>query len=83
MKNQNEERKSHVYNPTNDDFTVTYDLGKDKPTPFTVKAGDIAEFPEFIANHVKKHLTNHIYNIRGRKNNSEDDLKEIMEEISV
>lgn len=73
-----------VYNPTKEDFTCTYDTNGDgQPLSYTVNSMDIAFFPDFIAEHVKKHLADKIIQARGVKTNHEDEYKDILEEISV
>lgn len=44
-----------IYNPSDKDFTCNWD-GK----PYKVQAKSTASFPEFLANHIAKHLTEKI-----------------------
>ena len=74
-----------IFNPDTEDFSVKYDINGDKnPETFTIKARDIAYFPEAVANHIKKHLANHLLNKRGVINrNTELTLQGIYKEIEV
>lgn len=67
-----------IYNPTTDDFTALYN-GK----PYTIKALDMKEFEDHIADHLTKHLANKILHSRKIKLNPEADLIEIEKEIQV
>lgn len=76
----------HLYNPTSEDFTVTYDVeGNNKPSSFTVPAKEIKTFSNKIGTHVRKHLADHIVNKRnllgGRA--SEEVYKDVFKEIEV
>jgi hypothetical protein len=58
--------KVYVYNPLNEDFTVKYDIrGNKNPKAFTLKAKEIAQFDRVIANHLKKHLANKMFDLLG------------------
>jgi len=82
--NPQKENQIGVYNPLSEDFSVTYDIsGRGEPVLFTVHAGEIEFFEPVVARHVKKHLVDKIYNLRGKKFNSELDKKEISKEVSV
>jgi len=74
-----------IFNPDTEDFSVKYDLNGDKnPLTFTIKARDIAYFPEVVANHIKKHLADHLLSKRGATGrNVELTLKGIYKEIEV
>jgi hypothetical protein len=74
----NKSETKRIYNPDTDDFTVNFDS-----KPYTIKALEIQEFPIHIANHIKKHLANHLLHKRGVKINPEADLSKIFEEIEV
>lgn len=74
----NSQKTLRIYNPDTDDFTCNYH-GK----PYTVRALDMEEYPLPIANHLKKHLADHLMWKRGVKVNPEVDLKEIFKEIEV
>jgi hypothetical protein len=58
-----EDRKTQtkrIFNPTSDDFTVSY-----AGVPYTILSHDMKEFPIEIADHVQKHLVTHILNKKG------------------
>ena len=44
-----------VYNPLNENFTHSWD-----GTPYTIPAGEVRDFPEFLAYHLAKHLAQKI-----------------------
>ena len=76
--------KIQVYNPLRNDFSVTYDVdGTGTPHTFTAIGYQVTEFDEVVANHVKKHLANAIYDERGGTTNPEDDMRAIMKELTV
>jgi hypothetical protein len=73
-----------VFNPLDDDFTVTYDINGDRsPLAFTVHSGEIEFFQPAVAEHIKKHLADKILNQRTVKTNWADDHEKIVKEISV
>ena len=73
-----------IYNPTTKDFKVKYDINEDgKPVTYSIKAMEMAEFSNVVADHITKHLATHILNKRGIKENPELDLERITEEIEV
>jgi len=74
----NKKLTKRIYNPDTDDFTVRFNN-----EPYTIKALEIQEFPLHVANHIQKHLADHLLNKRGIKVNVEDDLKNIFKEIEV
>ena len=67
-----------IYNPDTDDFTVNYES-----KPYTIRGLEIDEFPFHIANHIKKHLADHLLHLRGVKVNPTADLMEIYKEIEI
>jgi len=73
-----EKETLRIYNPDTEDFTVKFN-----GVSYTIPALEIAEFPYFVANHIKKHLADLLLAKRGTKTNPEDDLKEIYKEIEV
>ena len=75
---KNKDKTVRIYNPDTEDFTWKYH-GKE----YTIPALNMEQFPVDIANHLKKHLADYILNIRGVKDNPEDDLKKIYKEIEV
>ena len=89
-KNISEKQKTTLVplmNPDSEDFTTTYDINEDgKPVSYTIKSQQIQEFPQIIAEHIKKHLSTQIMNKRGvrKGSNWEDDRRKIInEEITV
>ena len=73
---------SLIYNPTNRDFSCFYDRENNR-TPYIIKSKTITEMPIDVADHVKKHLADFVMNERTIKTNHEDELREVMKEISV
>ena len=73
------EEKVRIYNPDSEDFKIFYAGEK-----HTIRSREIAEFPRHIAEHIKKHLANHILhkNYPSDKN-AELALKKIYKEIEV
>ena len=74
----NESKTLKIYNPDTADFTVKY-----HGEPYTVHALEMESFPLPIANHIKKHLADHLLNKRGIKSNPQDDLVKYLKEIEV
>ena len=77
---QNQQKS--LYNPLKSDFTVQWS-GNGTPQDYTIHAGEIGTYPVALANHIEKHLAEHINGIRGQKTNHDDDIKEIRKEIEV
>ena len=82
-----EANKLVLKNPLLDDFTVEYDKYGDNPMSFTIPAGEIKEFDEPYASHIKKHLYDAVINDRnlnGIALNADPELKKkLMDEIEV
>ena len=58
--------KTFVFNPLNEDFSTQYCVGNDSdPTTFAIKAKEVEPFEEDVAKHVKKHLANRIFDVKG------------------
>ena len=74
----NTELTKRIYNPDTDDFTVNFN-----GSPHTIHALEIQEFPIHIANHIKKHLADHLLHKRGVKESPQADLENIFKEIEV
>lgn len=75
------DKKVKIYNPDTDDFTVKW-----HGQPYTVRALEISKpLPFHIANHIKKHLANHLLHKRGvpEHSNITDTLAKIKKEIEV
>jgi hypothetical protein len=76
--------KINIFNPLNEDFSVKYDVKKDKPITFTIKAKEVAEFEEYIAKHIKKHLANRIFDVKGDYKKDRDmQMKKFYKEMEV
>lgn len=75
----------NLYNPLNKDFSITYDINKDKkPKTFTVPSKEIVTFDEPVASHVRKHLANAVLNENYKTKYAVDlQLKAINEEITI
>ena len=56
---------------------------ENSPQPYTIHSIDIDTFPTVIADHIAKHLAEHIWQLRGQKTNHDADIEEIMKEIEV
>lgn len=56
MKNEEETKPRSLYNPTLDDITVEFDKLGENPETYTLKAGDYAEFPHYIADILEEKL---------------------------
>lgn len=51
----------YIFNPTRDDFTISYDIdGDNTPEPFTVRAREGIKIKRFIADHIAKKLKDEI-----------------------
>jgi hypothetical protein len=74
----NKDISKRIYNPDIADFTCIFQ-GK----PYTICSFEMTEFPLYVAEHIKKHLANHLLHKRGVKNNPQSDLVEIYKEIEV
>lgn len=74
-----------VYNPSNEDFTTTYDINEDRnPVAYIAKAQEITFFSPIIAEHIKKHLANKLIQERGIKTNFQDEYDNLIkDELSV
>lgn len=75
----NANKTSRIYNPDVDDFTYPYH-GK----PYTIHALEMEEYPVEIANHLKKHLADHLLFKRGIGDiGTDEQLAKIYKEIEV
>jgi len=74
--------KTMLFNPLLTDFSVNFNNG-DGSKEYTIKAREIAEFPTPVAKHIKKHLIDAVFNKRELDRASEENLREITEEIEV
>ena len=74
----NKNKLIRIYNPDVEDFTCTYHRA-----PITIRSMEIMALNIAVANHIKKHLADHLLHKRGIKNNAEEDLRDIFKEIEV
>ena len=79
--NQNQ-RKIPLYNPLLHDFTFEYLDDANVAHIYMMRPMELTYFDPPVARFMQKHLADAIYNERGPKKNSEDDLKQIYKEIS-
>lgn len=72
-----------VFNPLNIDFEVSYSL-RENPITFLLRSKEATHIPKKYVDHVKKHLANKIFDIRGDYLKRRDiQMKEIMKEMEV
>ncbi len=85
MKKQEKPKKTGIFNPLPEDFTVYYDIRDSKDSGiFTAKKDKITFFEPHIAKHMKTHLIDHLLNLNWPKDgNVETAKKRFMEQISV
>ena len=75
----NSKKEIRIYNPDVDDFTCNFE-GK----PYTIHALEMESYLTRIANHIKKHLADHLLFKRGIKDIGTDaQLEAIFKEIEV
>lgn len=67
-----------IYNPDKSDFTIAWN-----EEPHTIHAGEIETYPKWLADHIAKHLCNHLVMKRGIRVNYDEDYKEMMAQIIV
>ena len=73
-----------IFNPLAKDFNVSFDImGTGSPMNFVVRAKDIGKFDPKVANHIKTHLINRIFQERGINNPMESDIEKINKEVSA
>ena len=79
--------KCVLKNPLLKDFEVDYDKYGTNPQHFVLPAGEIKEFEEPYASHIKKHLYNAVVNDRNLNgialNANPKEKKKLMDEIEV
>lgn len=82
---ENQKKLKPIYNPTWEDFTVTYDINGDKrPESFTIHAQEIAYFEPVIADHIKLHLGKKLVMTSGKTIMDWDkELAEAMKKVEV
>jgi hypothetical protein len=72
-----------IFNPLSHDFNVSFDImGTGAPMNFVVRSKDIGKIDPKVANHIKKHLINAIFQERGLIYPTESDIQKINKEIS-
>lgn len=73
-----------IFNPLNSDFSVEYDINGDShPETFTANAMAISYFDEGVWEHVRKHLVDHIMNVRELNPLIAKNRKDIINEVDV
>ncbi len=74
--------KRYINNPLTDDVTVDMDRKGDNPQSFTLKAGDIQEFDDFVCELFEdKIVDNLLWRTMPANRNREARIKEILEMI--
>lgn len=58
----------YVYNPDSEDFSIHFDHKGEGKKLYTLRGLQMEKFPEQIAEHIKSHLADKIYEKRGLKN---------------
>jgi len=59
-------KKVPIYNPLNTDFECKYDLhGDGNPILYQIKSKELEYFDPAVVPHIKKHLLNLIFDVRG------------------
>ncbi|HEX9060847.1 MAG TPA: hypothetical protein VF941_11765 [Clostridia bacterium] len=62
-----------IYNPTNENFSVKYDINGDgQSQTFTIHAGEIEAYEDIVADHIAKHLAHKITEKTKGKGSYED-----------
>jgi len=76
--------KKALYNPISNDFSVTYDINGDgHPLKFVAPSMTISYFEEPIFSHVRKHLLDHILNVRNLNPTIPANRESIEKEVDV
>ena len=75
---RNSKKLVKFYNYDTVDFEVKYE-GK----TYKIHSMEVVEYPFKIANHIKKHLANHLLNKGGYEKNHHLELEKIMKKIEV
>lgn len=68
-----------LYNPSKEDFTITWDGEPTKP----LRAGEIETYPKWLADHIAKHLCKKLIAEKGIKVNYQIDYDEMMKQIQT
>jgi len=74
----NTSKQVRIYNPDVEDFTVNY-----HGYPVTIRSMEMQTYNMEVANHIKKHLADHLLHKRGVKVSPQDDIQAIYKEIEV
>lgn len=72
-----------IYNPSKEDFVFQYAFNEEAPKQYTIHAGEIETYPEYLFNHAMKHLAPKILLERGVTTNYEADLQEVIRELTI
>lgn len=83
MDKRRNETPKYLYNPDGQDFTVMYAVDDTAPQPYTIRAGEAAAFPPYVADHIVKHLAHLLVFKRGIKTNYDDEYAAIVKEITI
>jgi len=79
-------RSSHdivsLKNPDSEDFIFEFDSSRGN-YPYTIKAGSIARFPRFLADHALKHLIDKLLNKQKIKTNNEAARANLRDKIFI
>ena len=81
--NSNPQKSRQLYNPTTEDITTDVDKFGTHPEIYTLKAGDVAEFPEHVASLIETKLIDKIYWQHPVKRGKDTKLEEIKKLIRV
>jgi hypothetical protein len=71
-----------IQNIDDEDFMFEYNASEGNP-PYVIPAGDVARFPQFLAEHALKHLIDKILNKREQKTNNEPLRMELANQIII
>lgn len=78
----NENRIITLQNIDDEDFMFEYNSSEGNP-PYVIPAGEIARFPQFLAEHALKHLIDKILTKNEQKTNSESLRMELANQIII
>jgi len=70
-----------IYNPLLEDFSVEYDQCGDNHKTITIKAGDVKQFEDWEADHLKKHLVDRLLNENPPSDHNRDAKRLELEKI--
>ena len=80
----NDKPPRQIYNPDEEDITTDFDKLGDNPQTFTLKAGEIKEFPEHIAVLLEEKLaTRMLWKSLPANHNKEKRYNELLDLIRV